>query len=282
MQTITKRAFLLMLILLSLNACKTDPNTDAAQNPGSTDSSLVSVKTAESTEDSIIYDDVYFPDDTNFMAKILTTGIFHEDEVWAGADKLKWFGLFYNQSNVYLAETKITASRVHDEIVDDFEDDKTGWEIKTMNQDTAYMLIADLDFLKNRKIEPLDLPKYQLYPGDSLQFNYLGVEYCLYAAGNKRKHDEDGVWYEVWNYRLYLAAKIKGQWKRDLLVACPSFDDAMIDLIFAGDIDGDGFLDLIIDTSNHYNGMNPTLFLSKPAEKGHLIKAVGEHGSVGC
>ena len=282
MQKITQGAFILMVVLLAVNACKTDSKTDKVQHPGSPDSSLVSVKTAESTEDTIVYDEFYFPDDTNFMAKILTTGIFHEDEVWTGADQLKWFGLFYNRSNVYLAETKITASRVHDEISDDSEDDKTGWEIKAMNQDTAYMLIAGLDFLKNRKIEPLYLPKRQLIPGDSLKFNHLGVEYCLYATGNKRKHDEDGVWYEIWNYRLYLAAKINNQWKKDLLVACPSFDDAMIDLIFAGDIDGDGFLDLIIDTSNHYNGMNPTLFLSKPAEKGHLIKVVGEHGSVGC
>lgn len=282
MQTTTQNAFLFMILLLSLNTCKTDVNTDVTRNSGSIDSSLVHAKTAESTEDTIIYDEFYFPDDTNFMAKILTTGVFHEDEVWTGADKLKWFGLFYNQSNVYLAETKITALKVHDEISDYFEDDKTGWEIKTMNQDTAYMLIAGLDFLKNRKIEPFNLPKHQLIPGDSLQFNYLGVEYCIYAAGNKRKHDEDGVWYEIWNYRLYLAAKINNQWKKDLLVACPSFDDAMIDLIFAGDIDGDGLLDLIIDTSNHYNGTTPTLFLTKPAEKGHLIKVVGEHDSVGC
>ena len=103
MQKITQRAFLLMVILLSINACKTDPKTDTVQNPGSPDFSLVSVKTAESTEDTIVYDEFYFPDDTNFMAKILTVGIFHEDEVWTGADQLKWFGLFYNQSNVYTA-----------------------------------------------------------------------------------------------------------------------------------------------------------------------------------
>ena len=41
--------------------------------------------------------------------------------------------------------------------------------------------------------------------------------------------------------------------------------DASPRLLFAGDIDRDGKLDLIVDTTDHYNKSRPTLFLSSPA-----------------
>jgi hypothetical protein len=89
-------------------------------------------------------------------------------------------------------------------------------------------------------------------------------------------------WLEIWNYKLYLTASRNGQSIIELLVAQPNFDDQMIKILFAGDIDGDGFLDLIIDTSRHYNSTIPTLYLSKPAAGGHLVKPVGQHETVGC
>ena len=42
-------------------------------------------------------------------------------------------------------------------------------------------------------------------------------------------------------------------------------DDASPRLLFAGDIDRDGKLDLVLDTTDHYNTSRPTLFLSSQA-----------------
>ena len=56
----------------------------------------------------------------------------------------------------------------------------------------------------------------------------------------------------------------------------------MTSIIFSGDIDGDGLLDLVIDLSNHYNVSNPALFLSKPATSDNAVKLVGQHLRVGC
>lgn len=89
-------------------------------------------------------------------------------------------------------------------------------------------------------------------------------------------------WFEVWNYKLYLTADIKGQKQTSLLVAQPDFDDEMVNLIFAGDIDGDGILDLILDTSRHYNVTSPTIYLSRPASTNEVVKPVGSHTRVGC
>lgn len=53
-------------------------------------------------------------------------------------------------------------------------------------------------------------------------------------------------------------------------------------LIFAGDLDRDGRLDLIFDTTDHYNVSRPTLFLSGTAAEGELVRMVAEYHSVGC
>jgi hypothetical protein len=59
-------------------------------------------------------------------------------------------------------------------------------------------------------------------------------------------------------------------------------DDASPHVVFAGDLDRDGRLDLIFDTSNHYNLSHPVLFLSGAAEGDELLHAVAEHDAVGC
>ncbi len=59
-------------------------------------------------------------------------------------------------------------------------------------------------------------------------------------------------------------------------------DDAWPHLRWAGDIDRDGQLDLLIDTSDHYNVSQPTLFLSSQAKKDQLVGVAALLRSVGC
>lgn len=59
-------------------------------------------------------------------------------------------------------------------------------------------------------------------------------------------------------------------------------DDAWPHLRWAGDIDRDGRLDLLIDTSDHYNVSQPTLFLSSRAKPGELVGVAALLRSVGC
>lgn len=59
-------------------------------------------------------------------------------------------------------------------------------------------------------------------------------------------------------------------------------DDASPALWFAGDLDRDGRLDLLLDTSDHYNVGRPTLLLSSQARAGELVRPVATHRSTGC
>jgi len=232
--------------------------------------------------DSIFNKYTLFPIDSTLQTKILTTGTFHSDEVWKNADKENWIALFQSERSYYLAETKIKTIRVYDSVADENENDKTGWDVTTINRGRALILIETLDFLKPHQVLEAVLSKKQIFPGDTLRINYLGVHYILYATGEKKKVQTDPEWFEVWNYKLYITATIKGKQHKSLLVAKPSFDDQMITLIFAGDIDDDGILDLIINTSRHYNVSSPTIYFSKPAKNGEVVKPMGVHTSVGC
>jgi hypothetical protein len=59
-------------------------------------------------------------------------------------------------------------------------------------------------------------------------------------------------------------------------------DDATPALLFAGDLDRDGVLDLLLDTTDHYNLSRPTLFLSSQAGTGELLREVARFVAVGC
>lgn len=59
-------------------------------------------------------------------------------------------------------------------------------------------------------------------------------------------------------------------------------DDAAPRLLFAGDLDRDGKLDLIFDTTDHYNLSRPTLFLSAPAQPGGSVSDVARFEAIGC
>lgn len=59
-------------------------------------------------------------------------------------------------------------------------------------------------------------------------------------------------------------------------------NDASPKVIFAGDLDGDGALDLIFDTTDHYNIARPTLFLSSGAQNDAFVREAARYESAGC
>ncbi len=264
---------LLVLILFGLAACSNPDKKKETQNH---------IQAADTLNTKSEQEDSFVTDTTNFPINILITGMFHHDEILDNASKMKWIGLFKGLNGYYLSNTKVSITPVHDPILDEDESITTGWEVSTAGKDTNIILMQHLPYLQNRKIKPVSLSKTEIYPGERISFNYLGIDYELFATGNKEKENATSDWYIVSNYKLYLRAKIDGKLHKSLLASHKSFDDAMVSLIFAGDLDGDGIVDIILDNSHHYNMTAPTVYFSKPAEKGQVVKSVGSHTSVGC
>jgi len=53
-------------------------------------------------------------------------------------------------------------------------------------------------------------------------------------------------------------------------------------VIWAGDLDGDGKLDLLVDVSNDYNAGDTALYLSSRARRGELVGLAATLQTVGC
>lgn len=66
------------------------------------------------------------------------------------------------------------------------------------------------------------------------------------------------------------------------LFTLPGLDEAHPRLVFAGDLDGDGEVDLILDETWHYNLGQLSLWLSSAAEPGQRLGRVAMQESTGC
>jgi hypothetical protein len=263
------------------NKIDTPPNAATAAVIKALDTAAVAVEEAPLVDPNFKNFPVSFSNDSiHYPAAILTTGQFHEEEVSMDDVGRSWYSLFRNKEGYYLDSTGLIIKSVNDPVADD-EGQATGWDIKTNNTDTSLLLIAGIEGLSKRTIVPAVLSKQKVLPGEKVTFTYNGIVYTLYATGDKKKDPDSESW-PITSYQLFLKATINGVERRQLLVAAREFDDYMVEVLFAGDIDGDTIPDLIIDTSFHYNAEAPTLYLSKPADKTQLLKIVGMHVSVGC
>lgn len=59
-------------------------------------------------------------------------------------------------------------------------------------------------------------------------------------------------------------------------------DDPHWELVWAGDLDGDGALDLVLEAAHHYNRRTLRLFLSSAAHGEELLGEVARFSQVGC
>ncbi|MEN7547557.1 hypothetical protein AAG747_06550 [Rapidithrix thailandica] len=209
---------------------------------------------------------------------ILPVGLFHEDEVQPDADQKEWVGLFQKGDSTYLKRVQVNLSRENDPILDE-EGQKTGWYVSVENEEDCILLISGVELSKG-EVPSLEFSKKSPVPGDTLTFTFGSKQMNIYVTGTKEKVSDD--WYEVENYKMIVASEVNEKTIEQTIVAKANFEDAIITMLWAGDLDGDNQMDFIIDTSRHYNMSVPTLFLSSGAKEGNLVECVAKHVSVGC
>jgi hypothetical protein len=286
-----------LLILLSagtlsistqaLTGCGNRGGKAETAKPGTADTAIFMESGNEMVP--IQYDEVSFPGD-DLPGVALRGGVFHEDEVTDDLRKGPWFGLFQGPNGWYVGPTDLRLTRVPDPLEDPNRDESEapefgpGWEVKTSVEDPNVLLLRGKKYLKKGPVVAVESPKFadlQVLPGDTVEITYGGRTYTLYATGGFRRQ-EDVAYPDVWNYKLYVTSTLDGEKRTSLLVAHPRFDDAFVAIHFAGDLDGDGLLDWILDTSDHYNANVMTWYLSAPAPADGLVVPVAAHTAVGC
>ena len=201
--------------------------------------------------------------------QLLHVGVFHSDEVSAESGEV-WLGFYSTPDGHALIPSTITVEAVYDPLVDDVGE-TTAKAVSVDNQTSPLFLIKGLEISQRQFIKTLSAEQTILSLGKFLSLR-LGDknEYHLTVYGEGEVGPNGFT--SLSNYSLEIS---KGQLSQEL-VAYRSTNGAMPSLVWAGDLDGDSQLDLLINAPPHYGASSAQgLFLSSMAQVGNLVQKVG-------
>jgi hypothetical protein len=198
---------------------------------------------------------------------LIQLGTFHqgEAEFKSGGG---WIGLVPSRDGFAWARLRIVAEKVHDPIGDDPPEVKRANKI-TLAAPTETEPLFLLRGLPQLATKPVHTCFDRSENGSFLEQNpiLLTCDAKAYSVG-------------VVNSTLL---QFKHGGKTQTLFQWPGgLSDQRGELVWAGDLDGDGKLDLVIDHSSHYNASDLTLYLSTWALPGQMVGKAAHFAIVGC
>jgi hypothetical protein len=212
---------------------------------------------------------------------------FHGDDAPA-EDGEEWLGLYVTGSGSSLISSKVTVKRVNDPIVDEDESQMTGKSISVDHPVEPVFLVKGAAMLKpgpvttvyrgDREEERWLINGVDLDSRKTLRLRLGAREYQLKVLGRKgRSIEKQDV--EFLNLQLAL---VFGRQTQILYSPEATSETTPWSLLWAGDADGDGKLDLYVEVSSHYNVSETRLFLSSQAKPGQFVKEVARFTTIGC
>ncbi len=208
--------------------------------------------------------------------QLLQVGVFHGDEVSAESGEV-WLGLYLTPDGYTLIPSRIAVETVYDPFVDN-AGEKTGKMVSVEGQIRPLFLIKGLEAPQTGSIKTLSAEGTILGPGKSLNLR-LDVRNESHLTAYGEGDVGPNGFTSLENYSLELS---KGHISQELF-AYSSTNGAIPTLLWAGDLDGDNLLDLVINATPHYTVSSaPMLFLSSMAKDGNLVQKVAIFIAAGC
>ncbi len=208
---------------------------------------------------------------------ILVPGNFHGEDVPPNSGSREWLGLFEGEEGFYVSYVEPSLKRVYDSMLD-VEGEKTGWKVGTNNKDTCTLLVAGLA-VNEGKVDHYPIEDKSPLPGSSIYFEGPKVPTSLFVTGRAELVDYGLLMKE---YALTLRSGKGTEDYTQEFLHIEHLEETRVEILWSGDIDRDGKLDLLINTSNHYNLYQPTLYLSSRAAKGKLLRKMASFRATGC
>ncbi len=214
--------------------------------------------------------------------ELLFCGEYHGDEVTAVTGD-KWWGLFRTDAGHELRQVEVSVENVHDPIADDDESEQTGKKVSVKGAEIEPLFLVKGPAFKAKRPVPTcfegEIPLEPTRTGRYFEFTF-GSEQPTVRFTPQGEAIEDG-WQdyeiEIWTSKDDVA----GDWQ-PFVQRESAFPDAIPTLHWAGDIDGDGKMDLLMDMTDHYNVRDMTLFLSTEAGADQPPKPCAAFRTVGC
>jgi hypothetical protein len=206
----------------------------------------------------------------NGAAKILQTGSFHGNEVPKNIGQ-DWFALVVTNDRAELSAVTPKITTDYDDVLDNRQNKASysGKKVEVGGKEPLLlikMLGLSTGLVTQAKISD---------SSDGQKIVFLNMEYLFQHKCEKPQGQNP-----LTQCQIYLVGNGITQWIAD---AQEGNDDYALNIRvkWAGDIDRDGKLDLILEESTN-NGGSVDLYLSSPAAKGkHVIKAA-EFSTSGC
>lgn len=208
-----------------------------------------------------------------YNKRLLETGEASNGEDFKMKPGETWLGLFNENGKDFLRQTKIKISQTEEKIND------SEWvEISVENKITPLFLIKKSKNLKERKVKTLFHPKTWQETGDEVdsilmkngfneKFNLEGKEYTLRVEKALSEKQES---------ILVLLLETENNSQIIHYISYVEEGDYTANLLWVGDLDDDGKLDLYMEFYDYEKGgYNTGLFLSSEAKKGKLVEKIG-------
>lgn len=212
-------------------------------------------------------------------------GQFHGNEPVA-RDGEHWLALRVDGRDAALVATTVHVHPVQDPLLDEGHA-RTGLAVSSPGDDAVVAYLRGSG-LETGAIERATVASNPDDPRVSYALTFRAQRYRIASACSPQPNDVHAAQLQF-DCRIVLHTSGRTQvlstlsgYREPQAATISLSDDGGAALVFAGDLDRDGKLDLIFDTTDHYNVARPTLFLSSQAATDELLHQVAQYEAVGC
>jgi len=219
-------------------------------------------------------------------AELLFVGDYYPGQVRAVTGDTM-LGLFRLPGGWALAATRLTVDSIHNACMDQ-PGERNGRRVRIDRSETPLFLIRGVPRLRPGPVRTVSSERDQVFPGQTREFQFKPrVDHWVISAFGRVPYAQPGRALQG-GIRDYLLVVSRNPWDRSQTIfevhATPGAGGLYSPptVVWIGDLDGDGQMDLLLDTKTGELPGSWVLYLSSLATGAELIHKVAEYHDLTC